>query len=100
MPDRTGADAARSLALHRLAAARGDGLLPAFQHLFANLDRRRGDAAVTEISRHMPHPYEQSGPNPAGSAEHLSAAGILPFPDKNTDRHQQRAQARRAGKEA
>lgn len=94
------ASVAAGLAFDRLAAARGDGLLPEFRRLFCSLERPRGDAFVTEVSRYMPNPCEQSGPHPRGPYDPSSAAGVLPFPDVGTNRHQQRARHKRSGKEA
>ena len=106
MSPRTPADPPRDLvgaaglAFDRIAATRGDGLLPAFRRLFADLDRLRADGAVTDIADYLPAAGRQSGPHPRGHPDPMSAPGVLPFPDDTTDRHQQRAQKKRAGKEA
>lgn len=91
---------AASLAFDRIAAARGDGLLPAFRQLFAGLERLHTDAAVTDLADYLPGKDLQAGPHPRGRPDSKSAPGILPFPDNTTNRHQQRAQRKRAGKEA
>jgi len=88
------------LAFDRIAAARGDGLLPAFRQLFVGLERLHTDAAVTDLAEYLPGNDRQAGPHPRGHPDSRSAAGVLPFPDRKTDRHQQRAQKKRAGKEA
>lgn len=96
----SGTVVAASLAFDRIAAARGDGLQPAFRQLFAGLERLHADAAVTHLADYLPGNDRQAGPHPRGRPESTSAAGVLPFPDRKNDRHQQRAQGKRAGKEA
>lgn len=91
---------AASLAFDHLAAARGDELRPEFRRLFSGLDRRYADGAVTDIADYLPAAGRQSSPHPRGHPDPMSAPGVLPFPDDATNRHQQRAQGKRAGKEA
>jgi len=100
LPDALGESVAASLAFDRLASARGDGLLPEFRRLFADLDRVGLDGTVAELARYRIRPHRQSGPHPQGQYDPSSTPGVLPFPDTKTNRHQQRAQQKRAGKEA
>ena len=93
------AGVAASLAFDRIAAARGDGLLPALRQLIAGLERLRAEAAVTDLADYLPVNHLQVGPHPRGHPDPMSAPGVLPFPDDTTNRHQQRPQRKRAGKE-
>ena len=100
LPDPPGAGAAAGLDFDGIAVTRGDGLLPELRRLLSGLDRPHADGAVTDIADYLPATGRQSGPHPRGHPDPMSAPGVLPFPDHATDRHQQRAQRKRAGKEA
>lgn len=71
------------IALHRIAAARGDGLRPELLHLLVS---RQGEAAqpnVTDIAAYRNDRRVQAGPNPVGTPDMSTAANVarLAAPD-------------------
>lgn len=91
---------AAGLAFDRIAAARGDGLLPEFRRLLSGLCRLQAGGSVTDIAACRPAAGRQSGPHPRGRSDATSAPGVLPFPDDRTSRYQKRAPGKSAGKDA
>ena len=61
---------------HRIAASRGEGLLPEFLELVA---RERTPTAITELDAYRPSACIQAGPHPTGDHTLASAVNLILF---------------------
>jgi hypothetical protein len=69
------------LALHQIAAARGDGLRPELHQLFQRRSMTETDAKVEDLASWREAPVPAGGPPPPATPRHMAARIILRFPD-------------------